>query len=649
MKKIFLFIAAAMTVCLSSCSDDDCDHKTSGGNSDSALSLAGSWYNEPLNEEDSYSENGTFYARYANVESCGQSEGRWELDSKNMSLTWTYAFIGQTQFIDWKVKNFKELGFTISSDKNGTHEYGKIVETYTLNVGETAAIQFSANYPDYTVYSYTSKNERIASVSADGLIKAEGEKGTTYIKIATSDGNAWAKVIVGDNCADLWCDYVSIIGLDYTGMANTLRVLGSPGNGDDGYSFVYQWQSHNIIDHINVFLCPKDGLVTEMQLVLKDGVPEAEVLGYMNSRYYKQSESDEYIIYSTLEDLQASKAVVAYDRTKKMVLILETQHFLGNVHVEDLWTDFTPLFGKGKETVKTEMGKLGNSFLMTDYSYSKNGSDYYSIAGNDYTNMVGFVFNPDDQVSEYWVYLQLSSDPNVIYSNLRARYNEDEAESDDYHLVFYDEGKTMKVVLDLMSAAVVYTNLTMKQHEANTNTDVFGTYWEGLGLTHDQITAKYGAPYQEEDGMMYYIVGTDYVNLAAFKVDATSQKCTRSFITIKESVEETTVVDYFNSKFNKFANGTAADGSQYAWIDGATVAESTVGVIYFPNDRMVVYQPLGTASSAKAARTMAVGANGYRQMVVKTEAYQNRVRKMAGELKAEKAVSLQQLMRKARR
>ncbi len=516
MKKINLFIAIAMAVCLSSCSDDSCDHKTSGENSDQALSLAGSWYNEELCEEDTYSESGTFYMRYAIIKRCGQAKGTWELDSKNMRLTWTYPFMGRMMFNDWKVKNFKELGFTIASDKNGTHEYGKIVETYTLNVGETAAIQFSANYPDYTVYSYTSKNERIASVSADGLIKAEGEKGTTYIKVATSDGDAWVKVIVGDNCADLWYDYVSIIGMDYTGMANTLRELGSPESGSDGYSFRYWLQLHDMIDCLNVFLCPEDGLVTDMQLVLKDGVPEVEVLSYMNSRYYKQSESDAYVIFSTLKDLQASKAVVAYDKTKNMVLMLETQHFLG-------------------------------------------------------------------------------------------------------------------------------------LHETVTTTDVFGTYWEDLGLTRDQLTAKYGAPYQEEDGMMYYVVGTDYVNLACFKIDATSQKCTHSLITINESVDTSTVVDYYNSKFNKYANGTAADGSQYAWIDGATVAESAVGVVYYPNDRMVVYQPLGAAASAKAARSMAVGANSYRQVAGRAEACLNRVRKTAEELKARKTISLQRLMRMARK
>lgn len=49
-----------------------------------------------------------------------------------------------------------------------------------------------------------------------------------------------------------------------------------------------------------------------------------------------------------------------------------------------------------------------------------------------------------------------------------------------------------------------------------------------------------------------------------------------------------------------FANGTAADGSQYAWTNGPSVAESTMGIIYYPEDRMVYYQPLGSAANAKA-------------------------------------------------
>ena len=138
----------------------------------------------------------------------------------------------------------------------------------------------------------------------------------------------------------------------------------------------------------------------------------------------------------------------------------------------------------------------------------------------------------------------------------------------------------------------------MKQHEANN--DILGNYYEGLGMTHDQIVDKFGAPYLDENNMMYYIVGTEYVNLAAFRLDDTTNKCKSTVLTINEAVATSTIVDYLGSKYTVFANGTAADGSQYAWTNGPSVAESTLGIMYYPEDRMVVYIPLGSAANAKA-------------------------------------------------
>jgi adenine-specific DNA-methyltransferase len=56
-----------------------------------------------------------------------------------------------------------------------------------MTVGQTQQISFSNDFPNYTVQSFSSRNERIASVSNSGLITANGEKGTTYIKIATNN------------------------------------------------------------------------------------------------------------------------------------------------------------------------------------------------------------------------------------------------------------------------------------------------------------------------------------------------------------------------------------------------------------------------------------------------------------------------------
>ena len=131
---------------------------------------------------------------------------------------------------------------------------------------------------------------------------------------------------------------------------------------------------------------------------------------------------------------------------------------------EDLWIDFTSLFGSDKNTIKSALEDYGYSYIFTDETYSANGSDYYYIENNDYTDMVGFVFNTDNQVSQYWIYYKPSK-VNDVYNYLSKKYNTAENENTEYVYVFYNDNRNLKVVLDLMNGAVVYTKLDMKQHE----------------------------------------------------------------------------------------------------------------------------------------------------------------------------------------
>ena len=85
--------------------------------------------------------------------------------------------------------------------------------------------------------------------------------------------------------------------------------------------------------------------------------------------------------------------------------------------------------------------------------------------------------------------------------------------------------------------------------------------------------------------------------------------------TINESVSTDVVVKTFNEKYVVFDKGTLADGSQYAWINGATVAESTLGIVYKPNDRMIIYQPLNGTANAKTNSMIRAMNNQYIKLV----------------------------------
>lgn len=602
-KKISLAVMA-LVFGMSSCSEESCDHVT-GGSDELSTAIVGNWYEEAENEEIRFSESGKLYDRYANYSHCGETEGTWEYDSKNNKLTYTFPFMGEMKFIDWTVKDLKENSFTLSSSKEGMHKVERIVEEYTLNVGETVEIKCG----EFGTWIYGSKNERIASVNPrTGVIKAEGEKGITYIKVSnlatthdqsSSKKAVWVKVTVGDNCADMWYDYVGLIGLDYASVTKTLSSLGTPVPGTDGYSYAYGHTFHDVADSTNVFLCPEDNLTNEIQLVLKESVPESAVLSYMNSHYYKMKGNDSYVYFSSSSAPETSKAIVVYNKQQRRIVFCETQHFFQKAHVKELWKDFVPLFGANQAAVKKAMGEYGYKLLMSDASYSKDGSDYYTVSGNKYITMVGFVFNPDKQVSEFWLYMDTTSDANEVYKYLLAKYKEEKTESSKTSLVFYNDDKTMKVVFDLKNGTLTYTKLSMKQHETPKK-EMLGTYYEALGMSHDQIVSKYGAPYQEDGTSMYYVVGSENVSLVSFMLDSNTGRCKNTVLLLTEQTTLSTVVDYFNSKYYKFDKGTAADGSQYAWVNKSTFATSTMGITYFPKDRMVIYVPLNTATSSSS-------------------------------------------------
>lgn len=130
----------------------------------------------------------------------------------------------------------------------------------------------------------------------------------------------------------------------------------------------------------------------------------------------------------------------------------------------DLWIDFTTLFGSDKYTVRSAMEDYGCNYSFSDNSYSVNGSDYYYIENNEYADIVGFVFNTDNQVSQYWVYYKPSKVTDA-YNYLTREYTTAENESTEYAYVFYNDNRDLKVILDLMNGAVIYTKLDMKQHE----------------------------------------------------------------------------------------------------------------------------------------------------------------------------------------
>lgn len=583
MKKFLSLIALAITFGMTSCSDDECDHTTNHTPQENPI--VGMWYEETNNEEANYDESGTFYDRYCNVESSRETEGRYEFDQANMKLTCRYSFIGQNVQDDFTVKNLSELTFTLSSQDAPALNMGKIVEKYKMEVGEVVKLKFSSERVDININSYTSKNERIASVTPDGTVTAMGEKGTTYIKIATSVGNVWAKITVGDDSKDLWCDFTSVIGENYNTMKQYFSRLGDPASDGINY-FAYYPANHLYIENIIVTVDTEKDMVTAIQVSLPKNIPAIEITSYLNSKLYKQ---EKYSFYSSKSVIEDSKALVTYNQEDNVVTYWETQSTL---HPE-LWHDFTKLFGSNNNQVKAAMDKYGYLFSMTSYSYSKNGSDYYSIADNAYAQMVGYVFNPDKQVSEFWVYLNDTPNMKAVYDYLSYKYTENESESTTGTLVFYNTDGSIKVTLDRYQGAVVYTKVTMKQHKAP---EMLGEYHKGIGMTHDDIISNFGTPLLDDNESVYYMPNTQYIKNVLFTLDKQTQICKYITIIVNDDIEPSTFINELNSKFTVYEKGTLADGSQYTWTNGATMAESSIGITYIPKNKAITYQLIKKAN-----------------------------------------------------
>ena len=426
MKKYLFLIAVAITLGFTSFGEEDCNHDLNTEKpTTETKTVVGNWYEETENEEIHFSSNGTFYDKYCNPTHSRETEGRWEFDAASSRLTETYSFMGQTQFSDWTVKNLTDYTLVISSDKVATHTYEKIVENYQMEVGGTQQIIF-AQTTGNTVVSYTSNNPKLASVQNDGLIKAEGEKGTTYIKVETQQFAVWVKVVVGDDCLDLWYNYPILLGSD---LSTVKKILGNPDvNGSDGYSYGYDLSDYSdYLKEADVFLDKQTGKASEIVLALNDAMPESELLSYLKTHYYTAATlGDNY--YTTCADVESSSAIVYYNKENKFI------HFVKNENY--IFPDYTADFGlKDAEIVK------------------KYGSPYFDITGyyalnNYYANLIAFNYDKTtEKVTAYSLILNETVSVDAVKALLESKYKLFKEENGQYGYRDADTKEESKIMI----------------------------------------------------------------------------------------------------------------------------------------------------------------------------------------------------------
>lgn len=577
-------------IALVSC-DDKCDHEFGNGGGQISPQITGTWYNELYNEEDRYSASGTFYIKLSDVNRASEAEGRYEYNPETKRLTWMYSLMGINQFNDWKVVKLDEFFLTISSTEIGELVYGKVLETYQMNVGDTEKIQFETVFPEMTVLSYSSSNERIATVTEEGVIEAEGEKGTAYIKIETTEGDVWAKAIIGDDCLDIWYDYVSLIGAEYKQVRN---VLGVPSiNGDDGYSYGFRLNMHDLLDEVDVFLNTKTGLVEEIALALKPSVPESQFLSYMDSHYYPfELMGDNY--YTTCSTLETSKAVVYYSKETNSIRFIDSNKLINPEPVE-LWPDYTQKLG-------ISINELGNEFGTLVYEDDDNR--WFSPVNNEYVKYV--TFTSDTKSKEIYtvsVFVEESADEDDVIEMLENKYSVFEKGTTEDFLAYINadilEEATVGITYDLINNLVTYVDLTYDYNGGGDedDDDVAGNdyvdYSLYLGKTKDDINKEFGSPYMEEGNAMYYFL--DDGSLISFTVE-------NNFVNIisfmlNENINPNDYIEFLNNTYFYYSDWSSRD--EYVFMSHPSFSESKFCVSYTVSLGFVMYSQLNTGYTTR--------------------------------------------------
>lgn len=451
MKKVFWLILSC--VLFIGCSDDK--DEPVGVQIDQ---LVGEWvYDHPEEgvwETQKFLPSGVFY--YWNKVSGGwkfqntANGGRYWIEDGNR-VTCQYSLNGVSMQVKMTMRSISEYSYTAEYNDGaslGVFTYARLLDKFEIEAGDDVT-------PDYnvlvktTIADYKSHDTSVATVDASsGKITGVG-KGHTYVDVVTSEGTAVVEVTVFDP-DNMFDDYSYAFGKT---VPEIVEILG------DGYSFredetglIYPSDDY-LTDEIRFITGIYDKTHIEYVLLsLNDKVSASKIIEHLSGRYVEISHSEGTYNYITDKTVDGNPVAIVYDSAKATLSFMV-------LRPSDRWIDFTYMFGFSDSDVNKEMAEWGYPYLFSDYSYSKNGSDYYTITDNHDASMVGFVFNGENKMCEYWVYLyedymDYASD---IIKWLKDRYNHSEAESSPSQYVFYDTTKRLRVVFDA-SGYVSYTD-----------------------------------------------------------------------------------------------------------------------------------------------------------------------------------------------
>lgn len=247
------------------------------GNPEPDYDITGSWYNETLNEEITFSANGTFKSTISNLFVSEQIIGNYKVKGK--VLEETFLSNDSTYTRSWDITSAKNGELTLSSTTEHSTFYC-ISELVRLHAFEDChTFDLPANS------QYKSLDERIARIK-DGRIYAFGMKGITYIQIKNEKETSFIKVVVdvSDDFWDYWYDYSKVLRLTYPEMKETLGRPNSTIREEAAYYTDMSARS-DLIKEVSIFF--NNQVVRQIILSFNNKISDDEILNYLSSKFYK--------------------------------------------------------------------------------------------------------------------------------------------------------------------------------------------------------------------------------------------------------------------------------------------------------------------------------------------------------------------------
>ena len=451
MKRTILYLVACMLL-ITSCQED--------GEELFRLQLdqlEGEWvYDAPQEgvwEVQKFMPSGVFYYSNKSIGSWkfqnSMNDGRYWIEEGNR-VTWQY-FLNevptQIKFTVFDINSYSYTGEYNDGAILGKFTYAKLLSRLELKPGETKKPDY-ASFVKANINGYSTHNSKIVTVDDSGNITAVS-LGHTYIDIVTDNGTAVIEIIVFDR-DNMFGDYSFAFGKTIPEIIEKV--------GDD---YVYREDNNGLTYYLDDYLADELYFITGLYdkihveyvyLKLNDNISKSVIISHLNEKYTYLSDADGIYNYVTNQFVNDNPIAIIYDsnQSKLSYVVLKP---------DDCWVDFSYLFGQTDNIVNKEMVEFGYTYLFSDYSYSKDGSDYYSIKDSKQASMVGFVFNGEKKMCEYWIYLY---DDYMDYANdiiawLKSKYVLSTTETTNRQYVFYDKLNRMRIVFDA-SGYVSYTD-----------------------------------------------------------------------------------------------------------------------------------------------------------------------------------------------